>query len=204
MERGPGDAELISAIPTSAEAFDAFYRRHIDAVLRFLARRCATPEDVADAAAATFVAVLTSSWTFRPERGNPRSWLLSIAANEARKLVSKRGRQRAVALRAEGRDLLSPDDAQRIAEMIDAEREARRLEPALESARPSERKLLAVMAGKGLSVAEASRVLGIDPGAGRARLARLRSLARSTGGRRSPSPHPSTATNEEHDDDAGH
>jgi RNA polymerase sigma factor (sigma-70 family) len=204
VEQEPADAELISAIPASAEAFDAFYQRHIDAVLRLLARRCSTPEDVADATAATFVAVLISSRTFRPERGSPRSWLLSIATNEARKLVRKRGRQRAVALRVEGRDLLSPDDAQRIAEIIDAEREARQLGPALQSARPSERKLLEVMAGEGLSVAEASRVLGIDPEAGRARLARLRSLVRSAGGHSSRSPHASVAPKEEHDDDAGH
>ncbi len=36
------DAELIAAIPSSAAAFDAFYRRHIAAVMRFLARRCNT------------------------------------------------------------------------------------------------------------------------------------------------------------------
>jgi Sigma-70 region 2 len=73
------DAELIAAIPSSAAAFDSFYRRHISAVMRFLARRCDTPEDVADAAADTFLAVLGSWSTYRPERGSVAAWLYGIA-----------------------------------------------------------------------------------------------------------------------------
>lgn len=179
MEREQDDAELVAAIPLSVEAFDAFYRRHVGTVVRFLARRCPSAEDVADAAAATFVAVLRSCRTFRADRGSAQSWLLAIAANEARCLAKKTGRERALAREVEGRLLLSPDDAERIAEVIDAEREAERLVPALQSARPSEQDLLALMVGEDLSVAEASRALGIGPGAGRLRLARLRGHVRS-------------------------
>jgi DNA-directed RNA polymerase specialized sigma24 family protein len=55
--------------------------------------------------------------------------------------------------------------------MIDAERDAVRLSAAIASARPSERELLGRMVSEDLSPAEASRALGIDPGAGRLRLA---------------------------------
>ena len=136
------DTELIAAIPSSAAAFDAFYRRHIAAVMRFLARRCNTPEDVADAAADTFVAVLGSWSTYRPERGSVAAWLYGIARNAASDRLHERGRSDALALRLQGRRLLASDDAERIAEMIDAERDAARLAPVLATARTSERELL--------------------------------------------------------------
>ena len=168
------DAELIAAIPSSAAAFDAFYRRHIAAVMRFLARRCNTPEDVADAAADTFVAVLGSWSTYRSERGSVAAWLYGIARNAASDRLHERGRSDALALRLQGRRLLASDDAERIAEMIDAERDAARLAPVLATARTSERELLDRIVDADLTPAAASRSLGIEPSAGRRRLARLR------------------------------
>jgi RNA polymerase sigma-70 factor (ECF subfamily) len=80
--------------------------------------------------------------------------------------------------RLQGRELLSADDAERIAELIDTERESSRLGPALDAIRPSERELLDRIVDEGLTPAEASRSLGIAPGAGRLRLARLRASLR--------------------------
>lgn len=168
------DAELIAAIPASAAAFDAFYRRHIAAVMHFLARRCTTPEDVADAAADTFVAVLGSGSTYRYERGSVAAWLYGIARNAASDRRRERGRSDALALRLQGRRLLASDDAERIAEMIDAERDAARLAPVLATVRTSEREFLDRIVDGDLTPAAASRSLGIEPSAGRRRLARLR------------------------------
>jgi RNA polymerase sigma factor (sigma-70 family) len=168
------DAELIAAIPSSAAAFDAFYRRHITAVMRFLARRCRTPEDVADAAADTFLAVLDSCSTYRSERGSVGAWLYAIARNAAFDRSRERGRNDALAIRLRGRRLLANDDTERIAEMIDAERDAARLAPALAAVRTSERELLGRIVDEDLTPAAASRSLGIEPSAGRRRLARLR------------------------------
>ena len=168
------DPELIAAIPSSAAAFDAFYRRHIAAVMRFLARRCNTPEDVADAAADTFVAVLGSWSTYGSERGSVAAWLYGIARNAASDRLRERGRSDALALRLQGRRLLASDDAERIAEMIDAERDAARLAPVLATVRTSERELLDRIVDADLTPAAASRSLGIEPSAGRRRLARLR------------------------------
>jgi RNA polymerase sigma factor (sigma-70 family) len=178
----PSDEELIAAIPTSAEAFDTFYRRHIGRVVRFLARRCPSPEDVADATASTFLAVLGSCSSFRPERGSGEGWLLTIARNQAHRQGRDRGRQESITERLRGRQLLSVDDAERIAEMIDAERDAERLCPVIASARPSELELLDRMVADDLSPAEASRALGIAPGAGRLRLTRLRNNIRVRAG----------------------
>lgn len=168
------DAELITAITTSPAAFDAFYRRHIAAVMSFLARRCNTPEDVADAAADTFVSVLGSPTTYDAERGSVTAWLYGIARNAAADRLRERGRSDALALRLQGRRLLASDDSERIAEMIDAERAAARLAPLLATVRASERQLLNRIVDADLTPAAASRSLGIEPSAGRRRLARLR------------------------------
>src|SRR6187200_1575427 len=41
------DEELLRALPREPGAFSAFYRRHVDDVLGFLARRCRDPEQAA-------------------------------------------------------------------------------------------------------------------------------------------------------------
>lgn len=174
----PSDEELIAAIPASADALEALYHRYIDRVVRFLAGRCRTPEDVADAAAATFLAVLQSSKTFRPERGDGERWLFAIARNEARRLRRKGVRGEELLIRLRHRTPLDSDDAERIAEMIDAERAVARLAPMLGAVRPSERALLDRIVSADETSAEASRALGIEPTAGRRRLARLRSTVR--------------------------
>jgi RNA polymerase sigma factor (sigma-70 family) len=176
--REPTNEELLAAIPADVGAFEVFYRRYIDRVIRFLAGRCQSPEDVADAAAATFLAVLDSIATFRPDLGNGEGWLFTIARNEALRLSRVRSREETLLGRLRGRELLSTDDADRITELIDAEREVARLGPALEAIRPSERTLLNRIVDQSLSPTEASRSLGIDPGAGRLRLSRLRASVR--------------------------
>lgn len=52
-------------IATDPVAFEAFYRRHVEAVTRFLARRVDAPHTVADLVAEVFVAVLDSAHTYR-------------------------------------------------------------------------------------------------------------------------------------------
>ena len=51
------DVALLRAIATNPLALEQFYRRHVGDVTHFLSRRCRTPEDLADAVSATFVAV---------------------------------------------------------------------------------------------------------------------------------------------------
>ncbi|MEV0390991.1 sigma factor-like helix-turn-helix DNA-binding protein [Nonomuraea sp. NPDC050643] len=54
-------------IATDPDAFEAFYRRHVDAITSFLARRVADPNTVADLVAEVFVAVLDSDDVARLE-----------------------------------------------------------------------------------------------------------------------------------------
>jgi RNA polymerase sigma-70 factor (ECF subfamily) len=169
------DAELLGRAGHDPVAFEEFYRRYFATVTRFLARRCATPEDVADATSATFLAVMLSGSTFKPSQGQPVSWLCSVAANEAKRLHRKNFRNAGLAERVRGSRFLAADDAERLAEMIDAERDAATLQILITEAPPGERELIQHMVADDLSATEAARAIGISSGAGRVRLSRLRS-----------------------------
>lgn len=76
------DEELLRALAREPGAFSAFYRRHVDDVLGFLARRCRDPEQAADLTAEVFATVLLKARRYRPERGTPTAWLFAIAAHK--------------------------------------------------------------------------------------------------------------------------
>lgn len=52
------------------EAFAAFYRRHVDGVMRFVVRRVSDPHLAADLTADIFLAAVDSGHTYRPGRGS--------------------------------------------------------------------------------------------------------------------------------------
>lgn len=165
-------------------AFEQFYRLHVASVTRFLARRCTTPEDLADATSATFLCVMLSGPTYNPTAGSVVSWLFSIAANEARRVQRKNMRQDALAKRIRASTLLNADHSERLAEIIDAEHEATRLHIVISEAPAGEQELLSQMVDYDLSTAEAARAIGISNSAGRVRLSRLRSrLVQARAGR---------------------
>ena len=84
------DAELLADSADPAESFAAFYRRHAEAVLRFVASRGADADTAADVVAETFCAALRQRSRYRPDHGNARLWLLGIAV---RKLADARRRE---------------------------------------------------------------------------------------------------------------
>jgi RNA polymerase sigma-70 factor (ECF subfamily) len=171
----------LRVIASNPAALEQFYRQNVGAVTRFVTRWCRTPEDVADAVSATFVAVLFSAHTFDPQRGSPEAWLYSVARNEARSEGKSIGRRESLRLRLQGSALLSRDDADRIAEVIDAERRVSELDGALSSASPAELEMLRLMTDKDLTVTQASSSLGISPATGRKRLERLRRRVAAAG-----------------------
>jgi RNA polymerase sigma factor (sigma-70 family) len=176
------DAELLGRVRHDPVAFEQFYRRHFATVTRFLARRCATPEDVADATSATFLAVMLWGSSYKSSQGQPVAWLCSVAANEAKRLHRKNFRNAALVERVRGSRFLAADDAERLAEVIDAERDAATLEILITEAPPGERDLIQHMVSDDLSASEAARAIGISSGAGRVRLNRLRTrLTRAQG-----------------------
>ncbi|MDT0264999.1 sigma-70 family RNA polymerase sigma factor [Streptomyces sp. DSM 44915] len=167
-----------AAAARDPELFEEFYRRHVDAVTRFVARRCADPHTVADLTAEVFLAVIDSGHTYRPGLGDERAWLFGVARNVVSSERRRVARQRALDSRIAGRRLLAPDDIARLEEKLSAEREGRRLLAALAELPEGERTVLELVAVDQLSAAEAARALGISQVAARVRLHRARGRLR--------------------------
>lgn len=162
------------AIAADPDAFEAFYRAHVEAISRFVARRVADPHLAADLTADIFLAAIDAAPSYRRDRGRPIAWLYGIARN----VVSDAGRRQARELRAvsrvSGRALLDADSLARVEERLDAERDARELHAAMQRLTDDERAVIELVALDGLTVADAARVLGVKPVTARVRLHRAR------------------------------
>jgi RNA polymerase sigma factor (sigma-70 family) len=176
-DREADEARLVARIPTDEAAFEAIYRRHVRRITAYAARRCTTPEDVADVVAQTFVRLLHRAGTFDPARGTVSSFLHALAASEVADLHRAGARRRRLADRVAGRALLGDDDHTRLEQALDARRTLAGLRPALADLAPGEDAVLRLVAD-GLSAADAGRSLDITPDAARARLARARRRVR--------------------------
>jgi RNA polymerase sigma factor (sigma-70 family) len=100
------DRELLRRARSEPEAFGAFYRRHVDWVLAFLARRIDEPEVVADLAAESFAAALIASRRIDATSIVPNAWLFGIVNNQVhaywrRGKVSRRAQKRLAVQRVE-------------------------------------------------------------------------------------------------------
>ncbi|MFE2419868.1 RNA polymerase sigma factor [Streptomyces hokutonensis] len=173
--RGGGPA----AAARDPRLFEEFYRRHVDAVMRFVARRVNDPHTAADLTAEIFLAVLDSAHSYRPRLGSETAWLYGIARNvvssERRRIARETERDR----RFSGRRLLEADDIVRIEDRLDAERPARRMLAALAGLPEGERAVIELIAVDQLTVTEAAAVLGISQVTARVRLHRARKALRS-------------------------
>lgn len=156
------------------DAFEAFYRAHIEAIQRFVARRVDDPYLAADLTADVFLAAIESAHTYRPGRGSPTGWLYGVAHNVVAAERRRQARELRAAGRLSGRRLLEADDLARLEERIDAEAQARELYRAMNRLPGSERAVLELTALEGLTVSEAAQALRITPVAARVRLHRAR------------------------------
>jgi RNA polymerase sigma factor (sigma-70 family) len=174
MNDDSSDRELLYWLTADSAAFEVFYRRHVDRVVAFSARRLRDPADVADVVAATFVAVLTSARSYDPDRGEPRAWLLGITARLIANRARQAGRERALAVTIAGRRLLDPDDIERLEDRIQANQAAAAVMDAIDQLKPRARETLLLVGVDGLSAVEAARVLGISSANFRMRLSAAR------------------------------
>ena len=168
------DEDLLRRLSSDPAAFEVFYRRHVDRVIGFAARRVTDPADAADLVAATFVTVLTAARSYDPGRGELGAWLLGIAARLIVNARRRKARESAALARIAGRRLIGPSDIERLEERIDAARSSQAVIAALERLRPRAREALLLVSEAGLQPAEAARVLGISPAAFRMRLSAAR------------------------------
>ncbi|HEU4656606.1 MAG TPA: RNA polymerase sigma factor [Capillimicrobium sp.] len=173
--RRPGDLRRIATDP---DAFEAFYREHVEAVQRFIARRVGDRERVADLTAEVFLAAIASASGYRRGRGTPAAWLFGVARNVVADDRRREGRERRATGEIVGRRLLAEDDLARMDERLDAAAQSRRLYEAMDRLSERERAVLELVALDDLSVIEAAAVLGIRPVAARVRLHRARRALR--------------------------
>ena len=166
-------------IRSDPDAFERFYRRHVESVQRFVARRVDDPYVVADLTADVFVAVIESAGSYRRSRGEPVAWLFGIARN----VVAGERRRKAKELQATqricGRELVDEDDLTALHELIDREAAARELLRDLDQLPAGERAVLELVALDGLTVSEAGQALGVGAVAARVRLHRARRRMRT-------------------------
>lgn len=80
LTRSWSDDELLTG--GGANGFSIFYRRHVDAVLRYHARSTRNAEAAADLTAETFAAALESKHRFKPGGPPARAWLFGIAVKK--------------------------------------------------------------------------------------------------------------------------
>jgi RNA polymerase sigma-70 factor (ECF subfamily) len=175
------DAELLIASSAgSAEAYSAFFQRHVDPITRYAVRRCASPDDVADLVGECFLVALQAAHRYVPETDTALPWLFGIArrllAKQRRKYVGNRRLEIKVS-NAFPVFTVAEDDA--IASAIDAASQAPILEEALGRLTRSEREVLELVAYDGLSPSEAAEALDISPNAARLRLSRARRSVRT-------------------------
>lgn len=172
------DRALLVRAADDVDAFEAFYRRHVGQVTAYATTRCKCAADVADVVAQTFVRLLSAARTYDPERGEPIGFLLSIARSTVGDHYRGTARQWRLARRLAGRDLLAPDESERIEAAIDAARAAGPVRDALQDVPPAEGEVLDLVAD-GASPSEAAAALGIPAGTARVRLHRGRRRIRS-------------------------
>ena len=169
----------IGSIGTDPDAFEAFYREHLDAMRRFVARRVTDPHLAADLTEDVFLAAIDTARTYQPERGTPAAWLTGVARHVVAEEFRRQARDRTATRRLSGRRTLQPDAIAHLEQRIDAEREHRRIYDALASLPARDRALMELVAVDGLTVTAAAAVLGVKPGTARVRLHRSRTRLQS-------------------------
>lgn len=173
------DSTLLAAIAAGDEsAFERFYRAHIDEVVALAVRRCRDPHEVSELCAAVFLSVWQSAGSFDESRGSATAWLHRIAANRLIDLRRGDRRRDALAARLIERRVLDYDDIERLAERIDAEREAPEVVDAVRSLPDVQREAVELVAIDGLTATEAAERIGTSPTAVRMRLSRARKTVR--------------------------
>jgi RNA polymerase sigma factor (sigma-70 family) len=171
--------QKLAEITSDPVAFERFYRQHVEAVQRFVARRVDDPYLAADLTADVFVAVIESAGSYRRSRGEPVAWLFGIARNVVAGERRRNAKDLRTAARVRGRELVDEDDLTALHERIDGESAARALYQELRRLPAGERAVLELVALDGLSAGEAGRALGIGAIAARVRLHRARRRLRS-------------------------
>ncbi|HET7015632.1 MAG TPA: RNA polymerase sigma factor [Streptosporangiaceae bacterium] len=187
------DAEVIARSRREPEWFAVLFRRHVQAITRYVARRLG-PDAADDVVAEVFLAAFRQRDRYQPAGPDARSWLFGIATN----LIGQHRRAEVRQYRAFARtgiDMVAEPFTDRIDEQVSAGAAGRRLAAGLAGLPAPYRDVLLLVAWGDLSYEETAQALGVPVGTVRSRLSRARSrLSRALGGADpsaldEPSPH---------------
>lgn len=173
------DAELLTLSRTRGEAFAEFYRRHAKDLLTFFARRTLDPEVATELTAETFAQAFASRSRFRDRGKGGAGWLYAIAKHHLARFY----RQGAVDRRARARlgmphREISPEDHERIEELIDLREVRAAISEAFAGLSSEQREAMTLRVVDGHTYEEVARRLQCTEQAARARVSRgLRRLA---------------------------
>ncbi len=159
---------MASAVDLAVAGDEVAFARIVDTYHRDLVRVAyivAGDEQVGEDAAQAAWSIAWSKLGSLRDPGRLRPWLVSIAANEARKLVRSRHRRAVVEIR-----VAPPDDPEG-----DPSEEIDRLDllNALRHLKPGDRRLLALRYVGGLDSSEIGTLLGMSPSGVRGHLSRV-------------------------------
>lgn len=164
IEPGVTASTVADAAAGDAAALAGIVAAHHDDMARLCFVICGDADLAQDAVQAAWPLAWRRLGTLRdPDRLRP--WLMTIAANEARQLLRRRGRQRVVEIEVVDIGSQRSNPAE-LAPLLD-------LRSALGQLTPDERAMLAMRHLAGFDSAEIGAALGISPEAVRARLSRL-------------------------------
>ena len=161
------DEELLArARDGDSRAFDEVYRRVRPAALAVATQICGRAA-AEDAVQSGFLSAWTAVGRFRPERGNARSWLLSITRNRAIDVLREQRRRGPVAELE-----FEPEDPERTEALVARKEMSRDVRRALHGLPADQREVLELAYYSELSQAEIASTLRVPLGTvkGRARL----------------------------------
>lgn len=173
------DAELLTDSRDDPGAFVELYRRHAEDLLRYFARRTLDPETAAELTAETFAEAFASRGNYRDTGANGVAWLYGIARHQLSRFfragrVARNARMR---LGLPAREV-SPEDFERIEDLVDFAPLRAALVEALETLAEDQREALRLRVIDGLSYPDVAARLQCAESAARQRVSRgLRRMA---------------------------
>lgn len=169
---------LLGPAGSGLAEFEQVYRRNVDVVMAYFARRCAEPQVVADLTSEVFVRAAGGFAGFDRGRGSARAWLFGIAANVYAGHCQHVASGRDAVARLAGRRALDTDEIEELTGRIDAERAGRELIERCAKLPQLERAAIELVDLSGLTPKDAAAALGVSRVVLRKRLSRARARLR--------------------------
>jgi len=176
-----GDAAVVRASVEDPEQFEVVFDRHHGRIWAYLARlggrQCAD-----DLASEVFLAAFARRDRYDPARGSVASWLYGIASNLARTWFRSHARAARAFARSATPDVVLDAALDTIDDALTSREQFERVREALERLSVTDREVIVLFAWQHLSYQDIARVLDVEVGTVRSRLARARARLRELAG----------------------